>query len=63
MADPLADTQPGLGPVKKKTFNKKVLVAAILAGFIAAGSQLFPQYADIFNGIAAAWSSYAGSNQ
>jgi hypothetical protein len=56
---PLDETQPGLGPVKRR-FNKKVLVAAILAGALAAGTQLFPEYASVFNAIGQ-WVSGAGS--
>lgn len=50
VADPTNTTEPGLGPVKKP-FNKKVLVSAIVAGFIVAGAKLWPQYADLFDGL------------
>jgi hypothetical protein len=59
MADPNDTTQPGLGPVKRK-LNKRVLLAAILAGLLAAGSLLAPQYSDIFTSLAQ-WVNGAGS--
>lgn len=50
MTNPTDDTQPGLGPVKRP-LNKKVLVSAIVAGLVVAGAKLWPQYADIFDGL------------
>jgi len=62
MTDPVDETQPGLGPQKRK-LNKRALVAAILLGFTVAGAKLWPQYADIFSGLGQLWDSYAGQQQ
>jgi hypothetical protein len=48
MVEPTDDTQPGLGPVKKK-LNKKVVVGAALAGALAAAGVLWPQYAPLID--------------
>ena len=50
MTSPVDETQPGLGPQKRK-LNKKVLVSAIVAGLVVAGAKLWPQYADVFDGL------------
>lgn len=50
MADPTNETQPGLGPAKRP-LNKKVLASAIIAGLVMAGAKLWPQYADLFDGL------------
>lgn len=50
MTEPTDETLPGLGPQKRK-LNKKVLVSAIAAGVIVAGAKLWPQYADLFDGL------------
>ena len=48
MTNPTDDTQPGLGPVKKK-LNKKVVVGAAIAGALAATGVIWPQYVPLIN--------------
>lgn len=50
MVEPTDETQPGLGPTKRK-LNKKVLIGAVIAGLVVAGTKHWPQYADIFDGL------------
>lgn len=48
MVEPTDETQPGLGPTKRK-LNKKVVVGAAIAGALAAASVIWPQYVPLIN--------------